>query len=524
MDAARATGVARFKVLFEDPDLRARAVAADRRRLPGAGEVVQRGRRPQPCSNGSADAAGTRYDQAVHRSACSGSSAAAGERCASSSPNCARPRPPAATAAGWTCTAGPAATANAARPLERVWIADLRRALESQFEELLGPQAPPDDPRWDAVAGRDRADQPGAAARPAAGPGGAAGGDREPGQGLARPVPRVPNSCWPGWTDSQQRVAGSCCRRSPSGDDDGASSSCPALADETQAAAAGRAAGPARHAGVPGRPGHAGDGPRMGDPVHRPCSTTWPTAGTSPAWLPRRSGPEALILEADRDPVDVVLRRTAALLADLKRTPAGRPVWRSWKRSWPSCRRPTRRSTCSDAEARFALFADACRVRRQIAFRNPLLNFDELLFIKRHRSLYNHMCDQYYGMAATPGGGLYVLSRARSARTRRSRDVLANSVVERGRLQGPEAQRRPEHSAAAVLRRRRQRARPGRTRAARSSRPTCRTTADDPLRLRRVPGRPAAPAPHRSDPGPLGRGPLLPRLQGQRRRHAAWSS
>lgn len=29
-----------------------------------------------------------------------------------------------------------------------------------------------------------------------------------------------------------------------------------------------------------------------------------------------------------------------------------------------------------DAEARYALFAAACRVRRQIAFANPLLNFD----------------------------------------------------------------------------------------------------------------------------------------------------
>ena len=32
--------------------------------------------------------------------------------------------------------------------------------------------------------------------------------------------------------------------------------------------------------------------------------------------------PEALVLKSDRDPVDVVLRRTAALLADLKRMPA----------------------------------------------------------------------------------------------------------------------------------------------------------------------------------------------------------
>ena len=46
----------------------------------------------------------------------------------------------------------------------------------------------------------------------------------------------------------------------------------------------------------------------------------------------------------------------------------------------------------------------------------------------------------------------------------------------------------------------------------------------DRLRLRRVPGRHGAPPPHRPQPRPLGRGPLLPHLHGQRRRLAAWSS
>ena len=56
------------------------------------------------------------------------------------------------------------------------------------------------------------------------------------------------------------------------------------------------------------------------------------------------------------------------------------------------------------------MFKEICAVRRQIAFANPLLNFDQILFIKRHRAVYNHMCDQYYGMTARPGGGLYVLA------------------------------------------------------------------------------------------------------------------
>lgn len=47
----------------------------------------------------------------------------------------------------------------------------------------------------------------------------------------------------------------------------------------------------------------------------------------------------------------------------------------------------------------------ASKLRRKIAFANPLLrNFDEILFIKRHGSLYSHMVDQFYGMTAQPGG------------------------------------------------------------------------------------------------------------------------
>ncbi len=87
-----------------------------------------------------------------------------------------------------------------------------------------------------------------------------------------------------------------------------------------------------------------------------------------------------------------------------------------------------RQTAAELADARYTLYADACRLRRELALSNPLLNFTDILFIKHHRALFNHMCDQYYGMAATPGGGLYVLEDALSAAPR-VRDVLADSVV-----------------------------------------------------------------------------------------------
>jgi hypothetical protein len=144
--------------------------------------------------------------------------------------------------------------------------------------------------------------------------------------------------------------------------------------------------------------------------------------------------PEALILDADRDPLDVVLRRAAALLADLKRTAAAARL-ADLEKKLAELQKLGADTPVAGAEARRGLFFRACEVRRQIAFANPLLNFDKLLFIKRHRALYNHMCDQYYGMAQRPGGGLYVLSDPFGPGPQ-VRDVLASSVVQNGRLKG----------------------------------------------------------------------------------------
>ena len=144
--------------------------------------------------------------------------------------------------------------------------------------------------------------------------------------------------------------------------------------------------------------------------------------------------PEALILEGDRDPADVVLRRTAALLADLKRTAAAAKLADAEKRL-AELRKLGADTPVDNGPARRGLFVQACGLRREIAFSNPLLAFDQILFIKRHRALYNHMCDQYYGMAARPGGGLYVLTGAFGPDPE-VRDVLATAVVRGGRLKG----------------------------------------------------------------------------------------
>ncbi|MHC4565492.1 MAG: HzsA-related protein [Planctomycetota bacterium] len=98
-----------------------------------------------------------------------------------------------------------------------------------------------------------------------------------------------------------------------------------------------------------------------------------------------------------------------------------------------------------DSENRCELFEAVLRLRRMIAFSNPLLDFDRILFIKRTflpetrtwgpDMLGNHMCDQYFGFHAIPGGGLYVLENAFSEQPK-IRNVLADSVVLNGRFKG----------------------------------------------------------------------------------------
>ena len=99
------------------------------------------------------------------------------------------------------------------------------------------------------------------------------------------------------------------------------------------------------------------------------------------------------------------------------------------------------------------LHAQACQVARQIAFCNPLLDFDKLLFLKRHDSggVY-HMCDQFYGCNARPGGGLFVLENPWSDQPQ-VRNLLENSVVQNGRLQGQKLRFRDVPVARTVVRR-----------------------------------------------------------------------
>ena len=149
--------------------------------------------------------------------------------------------------------------------------------------------------------------------------------------------------------------------------------------------------------------------------------------------------PESLILVADRDPLDVVLRRTEALLEHIGSMPAA-PDLSQQELRLARLKKDNATVALDDGEGRYALFEAALWLRRKIAFSNPLLDFDKILFIKRHflsaqMTRGNHMCDQYFGFNAVAAGGLYVLEDAFGGGAR-VRDVLADSVCENGRFKG----------------------------------------------------------------------------------------
>ncbi len=65
--------------------------------------------------------------------------------------------------------------------------------------------------------------------------------------------------------------------------------------------------------------------------------------------------------------------------------------------------------TANSTRSRQKLYLDARAAIRKLTLKNPLLNFDRILFVKRAPGSFPHMSDQFYGWWSRPGGGLYIL-------------------------------------------------------------------------------------------------------------------
>ena len=87
---------------------------------------------------------------------------------------------------------------------------------------------------------------------------------------------------------------------------------------------------------------------------------------------------QALIMPGDKDPLDVVLRRTGALIAYHRRhNDLPEAAIKRFDAKWIEMSDAARAASADDARRK--LFSRVCALRREIAFANPLLNFNDIV-------------------------------------------------------------------------------------------------------------------------------------------------
>ena len=153
----------------------------------------------------------------------------------------------------------------------------------------------------------------------------------------------------------------------------------------------------------------------------------------------------ACILPGDRDPLDVLIRRTRALADDLAAAGADLAAERTAFAALIGS--VTNNPHANSRETRFPHFSALLALNRRIALKNPLLkDIRRLVFVGHEALPFNefnggsHMCDQYFGFhatihGATRGDGLYVLENPFSDRPV-ARDLLDGRTVESGAWKG----------------------------------------------------------------------------------------
>ena len=151
----------------------------------------------------------------------------------------------------------------------------------------------------------------------------------------------------------------------------------------------------------------------------------------SAAWMRYAYSSNSMPMAGDRDPVDVLLRRTTAELNEFNQG----GLLDSLAEKITALQLRNAQISVSSTSERLQLFRDVSDVSRKVAFANPLLRFKDIVFLKRQFATYNHMCDSYFGFNQVAGGGIYVLQNAFSD-SPVLRDVLANAVCENGRFKG----------------------------------------------------------------------------------------
>ena len=141
---------------------------------------------------------------------------------------------------------------------------------------------------------------------------------------------------------------------------------------------------------------------------------------------------QALILDTDRAPLDVVLRRAEALLKHLKTLPNAPGLGGLEGRLAAIKARPG----LADKDLFFAVK----QITREAMLANPLVDFDAILYCERKNLGKDnwggdHMATVYFGHTQAYGGGLYIVRNIKSDNPEIA-NVLADSVITSGRWTG----------------------------------------------------------------------------------------
>ena len=152
----------------------------------------------------------------------------------------------------------------------------------------------------------------------------------------------------------------------------------------------------------------------------------------------------ALIWNTDRDPTDVLIRRTEAMISALSKTKS-KVNWNSFAKRLAAIKQQHEsrfnglRKTSASSAADATYFA-AQELNREVMLSNSTLDFTDLIFIERgivgpgNEYDGEHMCDQFFGHNGRTGGGLFILKNF--ATDPQKMDIMSGVTVPSGTNKG----------------------------------------------------------------------------------------
>ncbi|MCS7304285.1 MAG: discoidin domain-containing protein [Thermoguttaceae bacterium] len=134
----------------------------------------------------------------------------------------------------------------------------------------------------------------------------------------------------------------------------------------------------------------------LGKPATQSSTSQWSSRHALGPGQPAVPYPMELVMERGRLLADRLVQMGAAIQEHREALERAASEWARLPADAPD-------------ELRRRIYFQARWAVRRMALANPLLNFDQILFVKRIPPAFPHMSDQYYGWWSRGGGGIYIL-------------------------------------------------------------------------------------------------------------------